>query len=120
MKLINITNHQLTKEQRNEFDSVVEMPAGLKAEWAQVGHSEAHAERAASLVFDWMGQQDLESARVAVQGHFGATYRLVRKIKSTPAFAVYASSKRESVEETLPDGSVIKKTKFRHLGWNRY
>jgi len=30
---------------------------------------------------------------------------------------VYAFSRRESVETTLPDGSVVKKNVFRHLGF---
>ena len=140
--LYNITNHSLSAEQIAGFDQVVELPADLKKAWAQVGPTESDATSVASAVIGWLsgicgddflGEADADGYYltygehppltgehlVAVQGHFGATYQVVRDLRKDMT-AVYASSVRESVEETLPEGGTVKRAIFLHISWNQY
>lgn len=139
--IINITNHNLTMEQTAGFDEVVEMPAELKSAWSQVGPTEGEVDEVATNIYNWLRKKFYKNTchqiRVAVQGHFGATFQVVEKIKKEREIlergmmpenpprkeyisCVYASSIRESVEEKQKDGSTIKKAVFRHITWNRY
>ena len=123
--LINITNHRLTPTQCEGYDRVVNMPPDIAACWSQVGVTEAEVFTAVNTVTDWLGDIFLNGAEahVAVQGHYGATVAVVRWINyllTDTHIAVYSSSVRESVEETQPDGSVVKRSVFRHVAWNAY
>lgn len=42
---------------------------------------------------------------------------LERALKSAGITPIYAFSKRESVEEHMPDGTVVKRNVFKHLGF---
>ena len=120
-KIINITNHVLSPEQTAGFDAVVEMPSDIKKAWGQIGSTEKDVYLVVTLILDWLSKEGIEEAHIAVQGHFGATYKLVAAlVDRMDCYPVYAASVRESVEEKQPDGSILKKAVFRHLSWNQY
>lgn len=67
-----------------------------------------------------------ELAVIAAKSGFGAAMiggapflmpPLEAALKAAGIRVLYAFSRRESVEETLPDGSVRKTQVFRHAGW---
>ena len=56
---------------------------------------------------------------VLIQGDFGATYAMVRLVKSLGAMAVYATTKRNVVEKEL-DGKVVKTSVFEHVRFREF
>lgn len=123
--ILNLTQHTATAEQRE--DGVIELTdAGREAvrqsmTWDHpptIADMEAAAERIAVLA-------TLES--VAANGGVhaicmlgGAPWfmpHLERALRARGHVPAYSFSRRESVEEAQPDGSVVKRSVFRHVGW---
>ncbi|PID26388.1 MAG: hypothetical protein CR982_10515 [Candidatus Cloacimonadota bacterium] len=57
---------------------------------------------------------------VLVQGDFGATVKLVNFCTSNERVPVYATSKRESIEEIDDNGDVIKRSIFKFVRFREY
>lgn len=57
---------------------------------------------------------------VLVQGEPGAVTLAVAKSVEAGLVPVYSTTLRESIEEAQPDGSVIKRSRFRHCRFRRY
>jgi len=55
-----------------------------------------------------------------ISGEFGVTYNLVNFGKKNGIIAVYATTRRESSEEILPDGTVKKRPLFKHVQFREY
>lgn len=119
-KFLNISNHTLSFEQVEElkakgFDEIVELPAELKAAWAQC-NPESYRDLCKKIK-DFMKENGITSAHLA--GFPAAvSYMCVKPVRGTAFF--YAFSERVSVEETQADGSVVKKNVFKHKGFFEY
>jgi len=122
MNIINLTQHAASQEQRDA--GVVDIPAGMQRTLVELltfdtlPSAEEIEDRAESIAL----MADLivpeEGTHAAMIG--GAMWLMaplanaLREQRITPLFAF---SVRESVELTLPDGSVKKTTIFRHQGF---
>jgi hypothetical protein len=123
MVIFNCTSHALTPEQKEGME-VIELPADLKAQWGQVTEEskEGLADDVVAIVTQALSGTGYGfGSMVLVQGHPGATYMVVSRLKGMPGIVpVYAESVRDSVEEKQSDGSVKKMSVFRHLGFREY
>ena len=71
-----------------------------------------------TFALNYFMQGDIENNRYALIG--GAPYLtapLAEALKKVGITPLYAFSKRESVETTQPDGSVVKTSVFKHAGY---
>lgn len=119
---INATNHALTPAQVADITekgfTAVELPAGLKAYWGACTSENwkiIHEEFVA-FVDGLAMEKDVEIAAM-VAGYAPLVYNCVAHLTIKGHKALYADSKRESVEKVTEDGSVIKQNVFRHLGF---
>jgi len=116
MKTCVILNHQLTAEQKNELGGeIVEMPAELKKLWGTIPPDVPRFEVGKYLqpLWDWLEKEYPD--RVVGQGEATAFALLLMRccVFNTPLLV--ATSRRETVEEVMPDGSVVKKAIFKHV-----
>ena len=149
MLFLNLTNHALTSEQRDDakhrFDvqEFIELPDELKTKFGQVPCGEDEGilwdladeikdwvfEKSSPKISDWVHCQgefsaeglddDLCPVRVLLQGELGLVGRLLRLLEEAGIPCFYATTRRESVETTQPDGSVVKTNVFKHAGFRR-
>jgi len=120
MKILNLTQHAATPEQIAA--GVVNLPADVRAEVSRLLTFEelpdydevrCRAWHLANIVREHVGSGD-----AVMLG--GAPYLmgpLETNMRAIQVRAVYAFSRRESVEQVQPDGSVRKVNVFRHAGF---
>lgn len=115
---INLTQHQATKEQKEDgvFDLQGEEKQTLvEALTFNTLPSYEVVCAAAKLIAQIAAEHSCDKAMIG-----GAPF-LMRPLEdalmSKNITPLYAFSKRESVEETQEDGSVIKKSVFKHMGF---
>jgi hypothetical protein len=114
-KFFNITNHSLTSEQiadiKNKFniDEVVDLNPGEvdpQASSAQVNN----------LATNLIANGNFSLGDVAmVQTEQTLVFCLVSALQQIGVRCVVATTRRESAEKVLPDGSIIKTNVFRHV-----
>lgn len=115
MKIVNLTQHDPTAEQAAEgvfqFSAGEIRPLLNFNDLPSRGEIEARAQALASLA-------RASGAEAALVG--GAPFLmepLCAALREAGVRPLFAFSRRESVEEALPDGSVRKVAVFRHAGW---
>lgn len=119
---INATNHALTPAQVADITekgfTLVELPAGLKAYWGActADNWKIIFEEFQNFVDGLALSKDVEIAAM-IAGYAPLVYNCVTHLSIKGHKALYADSKRESVERTMEDGAVIKQNVFRHLGF---
>lgn len=133
--VLNLTQHQMTPEQ-HEYNGIK-----LKELYFEIKEEqEEHDKRVKTLLnFHELPTRDTINSRVLEITYFALNYfmgagvqnnryaliggapyliaplaEMLKKVGITP---LYAFSKRESVETTQPDGSVVKTSVFRHAGY---
>ena len=119
MTIINLTQHAATAEQ---------LAAGV----FDVPNEGARRELLMQLTFNDLPEDgeivERAEALASIAGAFGARAAMIggapylmstleRELRDSGVVPLYAFSRRESVEETLPDGSTRKVAVFRHLGF---
>ncbi len=126
--IINLTQHVATPEQR--ADDVVDLPAPQRARLQQLltfeepptrNELDTRADEIAELACqNGLAGEDADSPHPQFAMIGGAPFlmsALERALEMRAIEALYAFSRRESVEEQLPDGSVRKTQVFRHVGF---
>lgn len=125
MKVINLTQHGATPDQKQV--GVVDLPDDLRQdlrnlltfeEVPSVQEIISRAEKLAHLAGVALTLAGVPFGGSAMIG--GAPYLmgpLALALKRRGIEPLYAFSTRESVEEASPDGTVHKRTVFRHAGW---
>lgn len=115
MRLINISNHKLTEEQKSYFSEVIELPKELSEKWGQM--SPKTAKSVIGEIIDLINDTCDYSDVIHVAGYPAAVCHINYMANQE---CVFAHSIRESQEYTAEDGSVQKKNIFRFQGWYRY
>lgn len=119
MKILNLTQHEATEEQKQA--GVIEPENKKRIQelltFDSVPSKEQMELRARELALIAKQELGIASKAVMVGGapYFMST--LERVLKQEGFQVCYAFSKRECVEERQSDGSVVKKTLFRHIGF---
>lgn len=127
-QVLNLTQHAATTEQ--VAAGVVDLPADERAtlsEWltfATLPTGQEVADRAALIAQAAAGDSITVASVPAGQYQYamigGAPYlmsALENALIKSGITPLYAFSVRESVEKTLPDGTVVKTNTFAHKGW---
>jgi len=124
-KLYLIFNHVMTPEQEADafeyfgVSEIVPLPDDLKPIWGNIPPDVLSLGEYLEPIFDWVRSFEPKSI-VLVQGEAGATFEVVNLAITLGHAPVYATTKREVVEEHLPDGSVQKRAVFRHVRFRPY
>lgn len=123
LSILNLTQHQASPEQIAA--GVVDLSPELRAKVSQlltfdeIPTADEMIRRARLLAGIIEGYslkvQDVEAVMIGGAPFFMAT--LEGELKSKGIKPLYAFSRRESIDEVQPDGKVIKKAVFRHLGF---
>lgn len=114
MKVLNLTQHAGSVDQTGLVEPSAEQKKRIIAlisfeEIPSLEEMETRAQELAKMVSGY------SAVMIGGAPYFQAPLeRALLKIGVKP---LYAFSKRESVDERLPDGSVRKTTVFRHVGW---
>jgi len=130
--LFNITNHELTQEQKEAFTEgdheknvkFIELPPELKKIWGNIpvdGDIE-DVKNHLSPVIEWLNNHELVNSKTymglkyaLVAGAFSATSIMIEVCQALGIGILEATTKREVVEETLPDGTVKKTAVFKFV-----
>ena len=117
MSVYVILNHNLISEQREElegrFGRVVELDAEQKALWSQVP-SEGDRIEVQKHIWPILVKVKEHDA-VVCQGEFTAFAAVLTLCQALRKNIFVACSRRETVEATNEDGSIIKKAVFKHV-----
>jgi hypothetical protein len=121
-----IFNHKLTPEQENDAkislgaDRMVEMPSHLKELWRQIPPDSAQLSDYLRHFKDWLHAGSAKDDYALIQGDFGACFIMVNFAFEIGLIPVYATTRREAVEESLTDGTIKLTHQFRHQRFRKY
>lgn len=121
-----IMNHALTAEQEQEArglakgGKLVVPPGELRGQWSAVPPEPENIREHIQPLREWLGKTAKPGDYLLVQGDFGATFLLVNFALNLGLVPLYATSRRETMETVLPDGSVRQERVFRHVRFRQY
>jgi len=121
-----LMNHAPTVDQEREANALtgcrkmIFPPADLQRLWAAMPPEAACITGFIQPLLDWLRNTAETGDYLLVQGDFGATFFLVNFALKLGLVPVYATSRRETVETVLPDGSVRQERVFRHVRFRKY
>lgn len=125
-KAINITNHELTKDQIVDLratlgvqeEDILQLSDDLKQKFSNVKIEtyQRHLEEIINYA-----KRNLVSGDVAiVQGQVGYTYRIVQELKLYGVMCVFSFTDRVSTETQKEDGTIEKTNVFKHIQFIEY
>ncbi|MEZ4687226.1 MAG: CRISPR-associated protein Csx20 [Bacteroidia bacterium] len=126
MKLFLLFSHALTPAQERDahislgVEQFCYLPEKLQQRWSQVPPEPENITEIAQPIWDWLTKVTTPGDHVLVQGDFGMTYATVHHAFQLGLIPVYATTRRESQEVQLPDGSVRKTLVFAHVRFRKY
>lgn len=125
MKFFNVTNHKLTDAQQYDVHQtfnadIIELNDKLKQQWGNVDPYAETVDETVQAVFDFITANSAEGDMALVQGDMGCVFALVNMLQHIGITAVYATTKRSSIEQQMPDGTVVKKSTFVHVQFRKY
>lgn len=126
-KLIKLLNHELTEQQKNELktkygiQSIITPPPELQSRWSNIPpeFNEEELQEYLTAIKDWLFYNTNQYDLVLIQGESGATYNIVSYLKHAYRIPIYATTKREVVEE-VQNGKTVKKSVFKHIRFREY
>ena len=124
-KLILLFSHRLTPEQRDDatdnlgVGEFVSLDGELQRVWSNVPPSLESLDEYLKPIKDFVSSNLNRDDVVLVQGDFGATYAMVSFVNSMGGVAVYATTKRDVVEEESK-GEIVKTSIFKHIRFREY
>ncbi len=119
-------SHQLTlaqrKELKNKFDvdRIINLPLNLQNIWSNIPPEIPSIKSYLKDIFDWLKEKSQPGDLVLIQGEFGATYMAVDFCKKIRLIPLYATTRREVVEETLSDDTIKVKRTFVHTRFREF
>ena len=126
-KALVILNHPLSSEQIEDLsktwgvspDAIISLPPELKQLWANIPPEMDDIQVCAHVqpVINWARSRDiglLPGDMIIIGGELVATLAVIAHMDKD-ILSVCATTRRESVEKTMPDGSVQKTNVFRHI-----
>ena len=125
MKVLNVSNHKLTPEQiqmiRDYFNpedsvEIVELPDDIREQFKNLPPDSSERKKIINDIINFIENEKIDFVHADGEAHF--IHILINYIYDyyggyVRVFKFY--SERKSVEETLPDGSVIKKNIFKPI-----
>lgn len=124
-KIILLFSHKLSDAQKNELsnfwhvESFVYLPDELQKIWSNISPDLESLYEIVNPIKEFLKEHADEKDLVLVQGDFGACYTMVNYAKSLKLVAIYATTKRDVIEEIV-DGKSMKKSIFEHGRFREY
>lgn len=103
-----------------DVQDFISLPEELQTRWSGVPPEVETIDEYLQPVFTWLLDQANPGDYVLVQGDFGAVCLTVAFAQKHGLIPVYSTTKRETVEVRLPDGTVKKQSTFRHVRYRKY
>src|SRR5690606_14713636 len=126
-KCLVIMNHKPSQEQIKGLEEqfgikeVLELPDNLRSIWAQIPPAgEFFPEDHLQPLLAWIGKNAVVGDHIWFQGEAGATVLLRSYCFGRGLTPIYATTRRESIDVSNPDGSITKKSIFRHVTFRYY
>ena len=119
-------NHRMTPDQeadaRHSLGVVefIEPPADIQALWGQIPPEYEMLSAHLQPVRIWLATQAHSQDYVLIQGDFGACFYMAQVAFELNLRPLYATTRRDAIEEYLPDGSVRLTHRFRHIIFRKY
>jgi len=124
-RLILLFSHSLTPEQRDDatdnlgVGEFISLDSELQRVWSNVPPSLESLDEYLRPIKDFVSHNLNQDDIVLVQGDFGATFAMVSFVHSIGGVAVYATTRRDVVEEESK-GEIVKTSIFRHIRFREY
>ncbi len=118
-------NHILTKEQQEDavislgVEDFATLPPHLRHIWSNIPPELESLSDYLQPLRDFLAQNSKKGDVMLVQGDFGASCMMAQFAYSCDLTAVYATTKRDSIEKHM-EGVVIKESIFRHVRFRKY
>lgn len=118
-------SHQLNDSQRKDalkmgVEAFRALPSDLQAIWSNVGPRSESILPTGESIWAWLREEATPGDYVLVQGEFGLAYATIRRAFALNLIPVYATTKRESVDQPQEDGSVKRVLTFKHVRFRKY
>lgn len=125
MKIYILLNHVPTEEQVKDltqkgFVEIVDPTDQIKKIWSNIDPhlNELSRSKLVNLIVDEILKNKVNA--VWIQGENGMVFSIVSKLLSYGIDCYYSTTKRETNEIQMPDGSVQKTSIFRHVQFLKY
>jgi hypothetical protein len=126
MTLHLLFSHALTPEQQADAGAslgvsrIQSLPADILPQWQQVPPDLERLYSYAQPFRDYLDQEAGEGDYALISGDYGLSFLMVQYARSKGLVPIYATTRRETVEEHQPDGSINIKRTFRHERFRYY
>jgi len=124
-KMFLLFSHSLTNEQIDDANKklqvydFISLPENLQKLWSNIPPELESLDEHLSSLKNYIRLAAKKGDYVLIQGDFGAVYEMVNFAKSLDLIPIYATTKREVVEEKQGD-KVVKKSIFKHIRFRKY
>lgn len=122
-----LLSHKVNPEQEQELrekwgvGSIHLPPQDIQARFSQVpAEGEEYPVEHIQPVIDWLEETTSPGDFVWFQGEPATCVLLAKWCEKNGRVAILATTRRESVDQALPDGSVVKKSIFKHVCFRKY
>lgn len=125
-RLFLIFNHEFTPSQKSDARSalgvehILTMPEAVAKCWGSVPPEAAAIRDFLTPVRSWLLNHAKRSDYVLIQGDFGACFLLVNFAFENGWVPIYATTRREALEEPQSDGSIRMIHRFKHQRFRLY
>ena len=119
-------NHQLTDNQAEQaglelgVQAIHKPPSEVSRSWANIPPEPAAIRDILESVFSWIDSTVSAGDFLLVQGDFGACYLVLEHIRTAGIIPVYATTRRQAVEQRLADDTVQLTHRFQHVRFRTY
>jgi len=119
-------SHRLTEAQEADarqnwgVKKVRYLPEELQKKWSNVPPDLEDLTEYLQPFESWLEASADRGDLILVQGDFGATYQMIRWSMKRGLIPLYATTRREVVEEKGPDGEVHTLKVFRHARFRKF
>ncbi|MGI6681149.1 MAG: CRISPR-associated protein Csx20 [Bdellovibrionota bacterium] len=123
---ITLFNHHLTLEQELDakehllVDNFIYPNSEIQKAWGEVPANVISLKNYLSPIISWLKNIGKEKDFLLVQGDFGATFYMVECAFKLGLIPIYATTKREAIEETLETGEIKISRIFKHVMFRKY
>ncbi len=124
-RLFLLFSHMLREEQEESakdlfgVEKFVTLPSELQGLWSSVPPELESILGYLEPIREYLQEELREGDVVLIQGDFGATYHMVHFVDGLGARAIYATTKRDVIEELNGD-VVVKRSVFKHVRFRAY
>jgi len=119
-------NHLLTDNQAERarlelgVNQIHKPPAEVSRCWANIPPEPESISDILKPVFSWIDRSVSTNDFLLVQGDFGACYLVLEHIRGSGVVPVYATTRRQAVEQHLDDNTVQLTHTFSHVRFRKY